>query len=129
MFYIKVKGYFSSAHNLRNYAGSCENLHGHNWAVQLTLRGKRLDETGLLFDFRRAREWLNETLNGLDHKYLNDLPAFRETNPTSENIARYIFKQMQNRLREARVLNVEVHSVEVWENENSCAIYSEDEEE
>ncbi len=129
MFYIKVKGYFSSAHNLRNYEGSCENLHGHNWVVEVTLKGKRLDQTGMLFDFREAREYLSEILGYLDHRYLNDLPPFKEVNPTSENIARYIFKELERRLRERRIITVSVHLVSVWENERSCAMYGEDEEE
>ncbi len=127
MFYIKVKSFFSSAHNLRNYQGSCENLHGHNWIVEVTFKGKHLGESGMLLDFREARSWVNEILNYLDHRYLNDLPPFREINPTSENIARYIFKELEKRLKERRIIAVRVHLVSVWENERSCAMYGEDE--
>lgn len=129
MFYIKVKGYFSSAHNLRNYHGSCENLHGHNWVVEAVFKGKHLGQGGMLIDFREARGWLTEILDYLDHRYLNDLPPFKEINPTSENIACYIFKELDRRLKEKRVISVSVHLISVWENERSCAMYGEDEEE
>ena len=129
MFYIKVKGYFSSAHNLRNYQGSCENLHGHNWIVEVTFKGKCVDDVGMLYDFREARKWLHEILSYLDHRYLNELPQFREVNPTSELIARYIFKELQKKVRENQALKIDVHLVTVWENERSAAMYGEDENE
>ncbi len=128
MFYIKVKGYFSSAHNLRNYQGSCENLHGHNWIVEVVFRGRHLDDTGMLFDFRKARQMLMDVSNSLDHRYLNELPAFQEVNPTSEHIARYIFISLRDRLRKEQILSVDVDLVTVWENERSAAMYRDDEE-
>ncbi len=126
MFFVKVKTYFSSAHNLRNYKGSCEMLHGHNWVVEATFKGRRLDETGMLFDFRSARKWLYEVIEGLDHKYLNELPQFKDTNPTSENIARYIFVRLRDKLRKEQVLKVQVANITIWENERSAASYEED---
>ncbi len=128
MFYIKVKGYFSSAHNLRNYQGSCENLHGHNWIVEVVFRGKHLDDAGMLFDFRKARQMLMDVANSLDHRYLNELPAFQKINPTSEHIARYIFISLRDRLRKEQILSVDVDLVTVWENERSAAMYRDDEE-
>ena len=129
MYYIKVKGYFSSAHNLRDYEGSCENLHGHNWVIEVMFKGRHLDKTGMLLDFRRAREWVNDILHSLDHRYLNELPAFKEVNPTSENISRHIFIALRDKLRKEHIINVDVHMVTVWENERSAAMYGEEEDE
>ena len=126
MFSVKVKAYFSSAHNLRGYQGSCEMLHGHNWIVEATFKGKRLDDTGMLFDFRRARNWLNEIMGELDHKYLNDLPPFKEINPTSENLAKYIFIRLRDTLRKEQMLKIFVANITIWENERSAASYEED---
>ena len=127
MFFVKVKTYFSSAHNLRNYKGSCEMLHGHNWVVEASFKGSRLDETGMLFDFRRARKWLTEIIEELDHKYLNDLPQFKDINPTSENISKYIFVSLRDKLRAEQVSDVSVANITIWENERSAASYEEDE--
>ncbi len=127
MFYIKVKGYFSSAHNLRNYQGSCENLHGHNWVVEVSFKGRNVDETGMLYDFREARKWLYEILEYLDHRYLNELPEFKDKNPTSELIAKYIYKQLKKKLRDQKALKISVDMVTVWENERSAAMYGEEE--
>jgi 6-pyruvoyltetrahydropterin/6-carboxytetrahydropterin synthase len=116
MYEIKVKAAFSSAHNLRNYRGKCERLHGHNWVVEAVLAYKSLDKDGLAVDFRQARKELRDVLEELDHSYLNDHPYFKKVNPTSENMARFIYTQLKK-------LNSHVKSVSVWENDNSCATY------
>ena len=95
MFEIKVIGDFSSAHNLRGYLGRCEELHVHNWKVEVVLFGKRLDKTGMLIDFKKVKATINEILDRLDHKYLNDISYFRKVNPTSENIAKYIYDNLK----------------------------------
>ena len=118
MYEIRVKTEFSSAHNLRNYRGKCEHLHGHNWAVEASFQYKDLDKDGLAVDFRIAKAALKEVTEELDHAYLNELKLFKSVNPTSENIARLIFKALKKKIRN-------VKSVIVWENENSCAVYSE----
>ncbi len=116
MYRIKVEGHFSSAHNLRGYRGKCEALHGHNWKVEAEVRGRSLDKAGMLMDFKILKQALNRLLEKLDHTYLNDVPFFRKVNPTSENIARYIFDSL------APVIKGLV-SVSVWENETSRATY------
>lgn len=116
MYSVKVEGNFSSAHNLRGYKGDCEELHGHNWKVELTVEKERLDKSGMVLDFRVLRNKLREVLSGLDHRYLNDIPYFRKINPTSENIAKYIFDKLKS-------LGVELKSVVVWESERSAASY------
>jgi len=118
MYEIKVKYNFSSAHNLRNYSGKCERLHGHNWVVEASFQYKKLDKDGLAIDFRIAKAALKEIAEELDHSYLNDLQFFKRVNPTSENIARFIYGRIKKKIKN-------IKSVAVWENENSCAIYSE----
>lgn len=117
MYEIKVKANFSSAHNLRNYRGKCERLHGHNWIVEAVFAYKALDGDGMAVDFRDAKGALKASVEELDHSYLNDLAAFRKANPTSENIARLIFGRIAKK-------DAHIMSVSVWENETSCATYS-----
>jgi len=117
MFEIKVKTDFSAAHNLRNYEGKCEKLHGHNWIVEAAFRYGSLDGNGLAVDFRIAKAALKSVVEGLDHSYLNELQFFKKTNPTSENIAKFIYDNVKKKLKS-------IYSVAVWENEKSCAVYS-----
>jgi len=118
MYKLKVEGNFSSAHNLRGYKGKCEDLHGHNWKVEITAQSEELDEIGMLLDFKFLKKELNAVLEDLDHKYLNKLVQFKKTNPTSENIAKYIYERLKPRIP---LLN----SVTVWENATSSATYEE----
>ncbi|MCM8760685.1 MAG: 6-carboxytetrahydropterin synthase [Candidatus Omnitrophica bacterium] len=116
MFEIRVKSYFSSAHNLENYHGKCEKLHGHNWIVEAAFIYHSLDNTGLAIDFRIAKQQLAEVLEALDHSYLNELKILKGMNPTSENLAKFIFEEIRKK-------NSAVSSVSVWESESSCATY------
>lgn len=120
MYELKITSQFSAAHRLENFYGKCEALHGHNWKVEVYLLGDRLDDAGLLRDFGVVKAKTNEILNDIDHKFLNDLPAFREQNPSSENLARYLYERLGS------VLNgdgVKVSKVSVWESDTSCASY------
>lgn len=116
MYSVKVEANFSSAHNLRGYKGKCEALHGHNWKVELVVSRDKLDKTGMVADFKDLKEALNRVLDNFDHKYLNDLDCFRKVNPTSENIARYIYDSLKNRI-------AGIHCVTVWESDNASATY------
>jgi 6-pyruvoyltetrahydropterin/6-carboxytetrahydropterin synthase len=116
MYNIKVEAYFSAAHNLRGYRGKCEELHGHNWKVEVVVEKERLDKVGMVLDFRTLKRQLNSILEKLDHRYLNRIPYFRKINPTSENIARYIYNNIK-----PQVPNIK--SVIVWENNACCATY------
>lgn len=116
MYNIKVESNFSSAHNLRGYKGKCETLHGHNWKVELVLAGKKLDKTGMLLDFKYLKMKLNACLEKLDHKYLNNLAYFKKHNPTSENIAKYIYDTLKPQASN-------LASVTVWESDSCCATY------
>ncbi|HKL24623.1 MAG TPA: 6-carboxytetrahydropterin synthase QueD [Desulfuromonadales bacterium] len=121
MFHLMVKTDFAAAHNLINYQGDCENLHGHNWRVEVTVSAKELDKAGLGIDFKLLKKKTNELLDKLDHKYLNDLEPFREVSPSSENICRYLFEQLSQNLNNE---NVHVEKVNVWESDNACASYT-----
>lgn len=122
MFEISVKMRFSSAHNLRGYQGKCEALHGHNWMVEAVLASKTLDKIGMVDDFKVVKSKLAEVLEELDHAYLNDIGYFKKFNPTSEEIARWIFREFKKKIKKpGRVLRF----VKVWETEHSCALYRE----
>ncbi len=118
MYSIKVIANFSAAHNLRGYKGKCEDLHGHNWKVEVAVRRKTLDGTGMVMDFSQLKACVYAALDKLDHKYLNHLPHFKKVNPTSENIAQYIYRGLAKEI-------ADVASVTVWENDTSCATYEE----
>jgi 6-pyruvoyltetrahydropterin/6-carboxytetrahydropterin synthase len=116
MFTVKVQASFSSAHNLKGYKGKCEELHGHNWSVELAVSKSTLDKIGMALDFSYLKGKLHEVLERLDHKYLNDVPYFKKINPTSENIAKYIYDTLKPRISN-------ISSITVWESDNSSATY------
>ena len=118
MYSLKVESSFSSAHNLRRYKGKCEALHGHNWKVEAAVLSKSLDKTGMVLDFSLIKNRLNAILAALDHAYLNELVPFTTINPTSENIARYIYGRLKKTAPG-------LESVTVWENATSAATYYE----
>lgn len=121
MYEIKVKGSFSSAHNLREYKGKCEAIHGHNWKVEVILESENLNSEGMVLDFKLAKKLLNQVLDKLDHKYINKIEPFNKVNPTSENIAKFIFQEIRERIGD----DLKVKKVTVWETENSSASYYE----
>ncbi len=121
MYRLKVYDYFSSAHFLEGYQGKCESLHGHNWKVEAEVKGKELDNLGMLIDFKILKEYLTKVLKEMDHRLLNDIEEFKKTNPSAEFIARYVFKRLKRLLPKG----VNVSAVSVWETERSQAIYSE----
>jgi len=99
MYELTILSDFAAAHNLRGYEGECENLHGHNWKVEVMVTSKELNKIGLAVDFRVLKKMLEGILEKLDHKYLNEILPFDKENPSSENIARYIFNQFKKRLK------------------------------
>jgi len=118
MYSIKVEAGFSSAHNLRGYKGKCEDLHGHNWQVELIVSKEKPDKIGMVMDFRDLKIKLDRVLEKLDHKYLNNIAYFKRVNPTSENIAKYIYGRLKAGIPALK-------SVTVWENAASAATYEE----
>ena len=121
MYHLMIKTSFAAAHNLINYQGDCENLHGHNWRVEVVVAAKELDKAGLGIDFKILKKQTNSLLDELDHKYLNDLPSFKNNSPSSENISRYLFERLSETLNNE---NITVEKINVWESENACASYS-----
>lgn len=122
MFELKILSQFAAAHQLREFEGKCENLHGHNWKVEVYVAGRELEDNGLLMDFRLIKKATEDVLDRLDHQFLNDLEAFKAINPSSENIARYIFKSIALKLNSEQV---HVSKVTAWESDTACASYSE----
>ncbi len=122
MYEVSVDETFAAAHNLRGYKGKCEDLHGHNYKVRVTLAGQELDSVGLLYDFVHLKQVIQSVIRSLDHKYLNELPPFDVVNPSAENIARYIYDESAKQLREAPN-GAGIASITVWETEVTAATY------
>ncbi len=121
MYHLSIITSFAAAHNLLHYQGDCENLHGHNWKVEVTVSAESLDKSGLGIDFKILKKHTREVMNYLDHKYLNDLEAFKDISPSSEQIARFIFEQLEKSLQEYEVT---IQKVTVWESDNAYAAYT-----
>jgi 6-pyruvoyltetrahydropterin/6-carboxytetrahydropterin synthase len=121
LFRISVEHHFDAAHALRGYGGKCENLHGHRFRVVVAVEAQRLDERGLAYDFVELRKHLGEITEGFDHTSLGDIPPFDKLNPSSENIALTIYRELGQRLEQAPV---SIAFVEVWESPESCARFT-----
>jgi 6-pyruvoyltetrahydropterin/6-carboxytetrahydropterin synthase len=125
MFEITVEAGFSSGHYLRNYKGKCENPHGHNYRVLVTLAGAELDEAGLLLDFKLLKTLLRPVVEYLDHQMINDLEPFTELNPSAENLARYFYQQTSDQLDAMTGGRVRVKDCTLFETDTSFARYYE----
>jgi 6-pyruvoyltetrahydropterin/6-carboxytetrahydropterin synthase len=124
MFEVAVEKTFAAGHALRGYKGKCENVHGHNYRVRVTIEGERLNSIGLLVDFVEIKRILRDSIEYLDHKFVNDLPPFTDLNPTAENMAKYFFDQVQKGIETtARDVPARVREVSVWETDTSVATY------
>jgi len=121
---LTVKGEFAAAHRIREYDGSCERLHGHNWAVAVRVAAGDVDRLGMVIDFRDLKRHLAAVLDELDHTFLNDLPRFQDVNPTTEHIARTICEGLAERLPEGAA----VTSVTAWESPKCGVTYTPDAE-
>jgi len=120
---LKIVTDFAAAHTLRDYPGSCSRMHGHNWKVEVEVSAPRLDDIGMVLDFRAIRQTTLAVIEGYDHQYLNEIPPFDTLNPTAENIAATLFQVVAERLNDDRV---RVCATTVWETDRACARYSED---
>jgi 6-pyruvoyltetrahydropterin/6-carboxytetrahydropterin synthase len=118
MYKLTIRTSFAAAHNLINYQGDCENLHGHNWKVEVTVNARELDKAGLGIDFKVLKREAGFVINELDHKYLNENPAFQEISPSSEHISRYLYHRLSERINND---NITIDSVTVWESDNASA--------
>jgi 6-pyruvoyltetrahydropterin/6-carboxytetrahydropterin synthase len=122
MYEVTVEADFSSGHYLRNYQGKCENPHGHNYKVRVTLAGAALDSTGLLLDFKQV---LRPVIDRIDHQMLNDIDPFIELNPSAENIAKYFYDQTNRQLEGMTQGRVRVKDCTIWETDTTTATYFE----
>jgi 6-pyruvoyltetrahydropterin/6-carboxytetrahydropterin synthase len=120
MFELKVVTNFAAAHQLKMVAKKCENLHGHNWKVEVCVAGETLNDAGVLVDFGEIKKHLSKVIAMLDHKFLNELEFFHDGNPSSENIAMYIAKTLRAAINDD---SIKVTRVTTWESEDSCATY------
>ena len=121
MFEITIEETFAAGHALRNYRGKCENVHGHNYRCHVTVEGEMLDEIGLLVDFVELKRAVHAVLDRMDHQWLNDFPPFDVLNPSAENMAKYIYDEVNGSLKTKE--GVRVASVRLWETDTASAIY------
>lgn len=120
MYELTVTSHFSGAHRLRYLHGKCEELHGHNWKIEVSVTSPKLNREGVVIDFALLKQKVEKVLKNLDHTFLNDLPYFSGEEPSSENIARYIFENLK---RELKGLPATLKKVTAWESENASATY------
>ena len=121
MYELKVVTHFAAAHQLKMVGEKCENMHGHNWKIEICLAGETLNAAGVLMDFGEIKQHVSEIMTKLDHKFLNELDFFGDSiPPSSENIAKYITESLQLTINDP---SVKVTSVSAWESEDSCATY------
>jgi 6-pyruvoyltetrahydropterin/6-carboxytetrahydropterin synthase len=120
MFELKVTSHFAGAHQLKMVAKKCENLHGHNWKIEVRIAGKQLNDAGVVMDFGEIKQHVSEIMKTLDHKFLNELPWFQDGNPSSENIAQHIADTLQEKIIGP---DIRVASVTAWESDDACATY------
>jgi 6-pyruvoyltetrahydropterin/6-carboxytetrahydropterin synthase len=122
MFEVTVEQTFAAGHALRNYKGKCENVHGHNFKVQVRIEGHSLDEAGMLVDFIDVKNVMRSVIDRLDHQFLNEVPPFDIKNPSAENIAEYFHSEMTGALGSAPV-PIRISEVRVWETDIQSASY------
>lgn len=123
VFEVYVKTHFSAAHSLRGYPGDCARTHGHNWIIEAFVKCRELDQIGIGIDFRDIKQSIRDVLADLDHFNLNDLPAFENVNPTSENIARFLYRELSGKLNSDAV---KVSKIKVSETPGAGAFYWEE---
>lgn len=123
MFEVTVEADFSSGHYLRNYHGRCENPHGHNYRVCVTLIGRELQENGLLFDLQQLKETIKPIIDLLDHQMTNEIPPFNDLNPSAENLARYFLEETSGLVSDATDGRVTVQRCTIYETDRSAAAY------
>jgi len=120
MYELRIITQFAAAHQLRNFRGKCEKLHGHNWRIEVYIEGEKLNDAGLLIDFKEIKEATDRILEELDHSFLNELSQFKDQNPSSENIAAYIFETLSNKVNNN---NIKVTKITAWESDFASSSY------
>lgn len=122
MFQVSVEETFSAGHALRGYKGKCENVHGHNYRVRVTIEGPQLDAIGLLVDFTHVKQVIRGIIGGLDHQFVNDLEPFKRVNPSAENLAKYFYDETLGQLK-GLPPGAKITEITVWETDTASAQY------
>ena len=125
MYQVTVEDSFAAGHFLRNYRGKCENPHGHNYKVRITLQGEKLDKAGLLLDFKELKQVMKPVIERLDHQMINEVEPFTTINPSAENLAKYFFDETNRGLAQTTDGRVSVKDVTIYETDTTTATYSE----
>ena len=125
MYQVTVEDSFAAGHFLRNYRGKCENPHGHNYKVRITLQGETLDKAGLLLDFKELKQVMKPVIDRLDHQMINEVEPFTTINPSAENLAKYFFDETNRGLAQTTDGRVSVKDVTIYETDTTTATYSE----
>ncbi len=125
MFEVSVEDDFAAGHYLRGYRGKCEKPHGHNYKVRITLEGEKLDNIGLLLDFRELKAAMNDVIDRLDHQMVNEIEPFTTLNPSAENMAKYFYDELNASLKKSTDARVRVKLVKLWETDTTTATYYE----
>ena len=120
---LKIVTDFAASHALRGYPGDCQRLHGHNWKVEVEIYAAKLDELGMVVDFKELKHETKQIVHQLDHHYLNEIPPFDQINPTAENMAAYIYQELAKRLSQP---HISIEAITLWETERASVRYSED---
>ena len=123
MFEVSVEYSFAAGHALRGYKGKCENVHGHNYRVRVTIEGDKLGSNGLLVDFVDLKKQLLEIIGRLDHQFINDIEPFTVLNPSAENLAKYFYDELSGKLSNHSEAPVRIAEVRIWETDTSIAAY------
>ncbi|MEJ5360616.1 MAG: 6-carboxytetrahydropterin synthase QueD [Spirochaetota bacterium] len=126
MYVLTIEDYISAAHQLKGYKGKCENIHGHNWKVEVSVYGQKLNDIGILIDFHDLKDMLKEVLQEFDHKNLNDIDEFTHQNPSSELLSKIIYQKIEKLLKQyskKHSTNINVLSVTVWESASCRSTY------
>ena len=121
MYEVIVRDHFSAAHQLRDYGGICENLHGHNWKIEVSVSSPHLDKMGVVVDFKIVEDKIKEILDLFDHQVLNHLPVFQDLNPSAENIARFCFEELR---KKCASYPIEIQKITIWETDLYGASYT-----
>lgn len=120
MYYISKDLTLSCAHYIRGHRGGCEKTHGHNYRLRITLRAEKLNDMGMIMDFKDLEKSMKEIFQPYDHAMLNEVPPFDEQNPTAENMARYFYERLSTYMKHSGAV---VDRVEIFENDSSSATY------
>jgi 6-pyruvoyltetrahydropterin/6-carboxytetrahydropterin synthase len=123
MFEVTVEQTFAAGHALRHYKGKCENVHGHNYRVQVTAEGDELNSIGLLVDFVELKRVVRQIVDRLDHQFINDLEPFTVINPSAENLAKYFYDEIVSGINLSEEIAVRISQVKIWETDTSIAVY------